>query len=641
MTAYYRSPINDDAVSGDWSGTVGSRYGAGSLLHGTTAGDLTFGFDGPLVPAGSTVDFVVVEYYDYKTDAAVAAIGGRLKVAGSYYNSSTHNPANGVSTLRSHTWATNPATAAAWTVDEVNGIGGNALEAAGYRSTDADPTIVVSGIRIYIEFTAPGSPYLTGICAGVATHSAALKGEAALDPYWIHGESTATGSLGPLNALAGTSAGTSSTAGTTTATGALGGTSAGVGWAGGIPTPSQTLPAWLGSGFDCSCPCVMSLDLVWGEYPATTNPPPDTTTCLFWARYSLTQDCELVDSNEEGFSRPPTAPDMVATLEGSTLGVIYSGPAYLLPIEWPAKNSETYTLTVEQSGSTYTDINCPSKTKTLVIAADACPCPDVCLFGPDTWTLILSGAGNGRNVHVIAGGGFYNAGNITTLVDATALNHSKTVPLFLVEYVPFASTCWKIQCTAEAYLIGRVTSTVTTTILGGLVTSSSSFDVYAKIGPSFTGWPPSPSFQPQDPQVTFVAKVISFNIGSRVFRGTPYYLSPWYFFTEPFTTPLPPSDITGNELLLYPSRALNGTCTPASTGGVLATRYLPSYCECLCPGQLYGEYGWSGNSNGFNSLIPSGEVALGGGNIAFATGTLLRSIWNGVTNGYVNPDHPC
>ena len=178
MTAYYRSPINDEAVSGDWSGTAGSRYSAGSLTHGTTAGDLTFGFGGPLIPAGSTIDFVVVEYYDYKTGAAIAAIGGRIKVGGSYYNSSTHNPTQGFVAFHSHTWATNPATAAAWTADEVNGIGGNAIQAAGYHSTDADPTIVVSGIRMYIEFTSPGSPYLTGMSEGIATHSAALVGQA-------------------------------------------------------------------------------------------------------------------------------------------------------------------------------------------------------------------------------------------------------------------------------------------------------------------------------------------------------------------------------------------------------------------------------------------------------------------------------
>ncbi len=37
----------------------------------------------------------------------------------------------------SYTWATNPRTGNAWTADEINGVGSNALQGFGVYSTDA------------------------------------------------------------------------------------------------------------------------------------------------------------------------------------------------------------------------------------------------------------------------------------------------------------------------------------------------------------------------------------------------------------------------------------------------------------------------------------------------------------------------
>ncbi|MBI4164304.1 MAG: hypothetical protein HY508_01060 [Acidobacteria bacterium] len=164
-----QNPTSDEAVSGTWDGTAGSRYtvvndhpdssGSSFLTHGTTAGNLTFGFSAFSIPAGSTITNVQVIYYDQKTASQSAAAAGRLKVGGNYYNASTHNPANGTWTLRTDTWTTNPKSAVNWTVDDVNGSGSNNLQAFGFFSSDASPTVRFSSVIVRVTYTLPlGGP---------------------------------------------------------------------------------------------------------------------------------------------------------------------------------------------------------------------------------------------------------------------------------------------------------------------------------------------------------------------------------------------------------------------------------------------------------------------------------------------------
>lgn len=164
-----QNPTSDEAVSGTWDGTAGSRYtvvndhpdssGSSFLTHGTTAGNLTFGFTAFSVPAGSTITNVQVIYYDQKTASQASSAAGRLKVGGIYYNASTHNPANGTWTLRTDTWTTNPKSSAAWTADDVNGNGSNNLQAFGFFSDDASPTVRFSSVIVRVTYTLPlGGP---------------------------------------------------------------------------------------------------------------------------------------------------------------------------------------------------------------------------------------------------------------------------------------------------------------------------------------------------------------------------------------------------------------------------------------------------------------------------------------------------
>lgn len=159
-----RNPTSDDTVAGTWTGTAGSRWqvvddypdtgGTDELTHGTTAGSLIFGFSAFSIPTTATNITVFVDYYDYKNGSQTCNIGSRLKIGGTTHDSATHNPANGSAnrTQRTDTYSTNPKTAAAWVPADVNGTGSNPLQAFGWRSSDASPTITVSSVRVRVQY---------------------------------------------------------------------------------------------------------------------------------------------------------------------------------------------------------------------------------------------------------------------------------------------------------------------------------------------------------------------------------------------------------------------------------------------------------------------------------------------------------
>lgn len=165
MATATRAPTSDEAASGTWSGSAGSRFGlvddypdtggADILTGGTTAAVITFGFSAFAIPAGSSGISVQVQYHDGEAANGSNNCGGRIKVGGSYFNAATHNPSGTGYTSRSDNWATNPKTASAWTVDDVNGVGANALQAFGLNSTDSNPTWRFSGIRLQVTYTEP------------------------------------------------------------------------------------------------------------------------------------------------------------------------------------------------------------------------------------------------------------------------------------------------------------------------------------------------------------------------------------------------------------------------------------------------------------------------------------------------------
>lgn len=165
MAEITRSPTSDINVVGAWSGTAGSRYqnvddypDTGDTdrlnLQNAGGGSISFGFAAPSVPGGSVINSVKVRYHDYKAGAGAVSMGGRVRVGGVGYNHVTlHDAVNGVVTAREDVWTTNPATAAAWTLDDVNGTGANPLQGFGIGATDADPAIRFTGIQLAVDYS--------------------------------------------------------------------------------------------------------------------------------------------------------------------------------------------------------------------------------------------------------------------------------------------------------------------------------------------------------------------------------------------------------------------------------------------------------------------------------------------------------
>jgi hypothetical protein len=163
MTTAARAPTSDESISGTWSGSAGTRYTLVDdypdttpndiLTHGTTAGNICFGFSAFTIPADATSISVQVMYRDDEASSGTNSCAGRLKVGGSYYNASTHNPST-TATNRSDSWATNPKTTQAWTPAQINGTDGtNDLQGFGIYSGDANPTFFVTGIQVQVTYT--------------------------------------------------------------------------------------------------------------------------------------------------------------------------------------------------------------------------------------------------------------------------------------------------------------------------------------------------------------------------------------------------------------------------------------------------------------------------------------------------------
>jgi hypothetical protein len=136
------------------------------------------GFSAFDVPANSTSISVQVLYYDFKNGSQGSVAGSLLRCNDTTNRNSaaTHNPGNGNAAiaLRTDSYATNPKSGAAWTVDEVNGVGTNGLTAFGVRVTDASPTVAFSSAQLQVTYTEPvlpitGTGAFTAQAAGMAS----------------------------------------------------------------------------------------------------------------------------------------------------------------------------------------------------------------------------------------------------------------------------------------------------------------------------------------------------------------------------------------------------------------------------------------------------------------------------------------
>ncbi len=138
-----------------------------SYIYCATAGRRLFSFPAFSIPAGATVSQLSITYRHKKIAAAACNIRSALQVGGTIYETTDPgvDPTNGVWNTRTYSYANNPDTAASWTVDQINGVGANALQAFGVRSSDATPDPYVTQVYAEVTYTVPNSPPIGGYTA--------------------------------------------------------------------------------------------------------------------------------------------------------------------------------------------------------------------------------------------------------------------------------------------------------------------------------------------------------------------------------------------------------------------------------------------------------------------------------------------
>lgn len=157
-----RVPTADGDVSGTWTTAprwddVNKRvvddatYMTGTSLNATSA-YMMFTFDAFSIPSGATISSAILVIRAADVTNGNNNIFARIKVGGNYYNGGSNNPGTSFATY-TNSWTTNPKSGAAWTADDINGVGTNALQQIGVYSTDLTPNIRVSMVNLQVTFT--------------------------------------------------------------------------------------------------------------------------------------------------------------------------------------------------------------------------------------------------------------------------------------------------------------------------------------------------------------------------------------------------------------------------------------------------------------------------------------------------------
>lgn len=169
-------PTGDDAVTGTWNiypaspttyydkveDAIGTPDDDATYIYCTAKGRITFTFSAFSIPSNATITNVNIYFRHKKIANGGANIGTVIKVGGNYYLSTgAVNPtrdtwvtSNSIGLVATE-WTTNPKTAVAWTVDDVNGIGANALEAFGVNRTGTNQTPYCTQVYAEVNYTLP------------------------------------------------------------------------------------------------------------------------------------------------------------------------------------------------------------------------------------------------------------------------------------------------------------------------------------------------------------------------------------------------------------------------------------------------------------------------------------------------------
>ncbi|MBA7467459.1 hypothetical protein ES707_02677 [subsurface metagenome] len=173
-----RVPTGDEGFTGSWTARDGGLYyvevddpvgnpdDLTSCIYCTSVGRITFSFSSFSIIPGSTITQVCVYWRHTKAAGPASTFGPVLKVGGNYYTGTEVSVGTSWTTSDSITvgsqWTQNPKTSSDWTVDDINGIGSNALEAFGVHSTYASPNPYCTQVYVEVTYTpAPPVPTIT------------------------------------------------------------------------------------------------------------------------------------------------------------------------------------------------------------------------------------------------------------------------------------------------------------------------------------------------------------------------------------------------------------------------------------------------------------------------------------------------
>ncbi len=159
------------------------------------------------VPPNAVITDLRIKIRHKKMAPGAVAIQNSIKVGGNWYDATAVDSIEDGWTNTYTDYANNPDTSQPWTVDQINGVGGNALDTFGWYVEDADPDVYFTQVILRVRYSFTNG-ILEGTSDGTSTASATLKPIRGLIGA-SDGLSTATAKVTGIVTLAGTSVGTS------------------------------------------------------------------------------------------------------------------------------------------------------------------------------------------------------------------------------------------------------------------------------------------------------------------------------------------------------------------------------------------------------------------------------------------------